>query len=150
MVSLTDPDTVVEQPSVSRMIAEQLARGPQEEKVGVDEESKKVAEKEDEDVFNESDTEEDEQTQSNLDSARNQSFHISGENIDLDDIDGTIEEPHDESVSESEEEKVKEESADVTFAKKLRGGELDTTTVITSMLSELASESDSRETSVGR
>ena len=125
---------------MSRMIAEQLVRQTQDE-----EEEVNVVE---EDGSAPRDTEEDDQTQSDLDSDRNQSFHISGENIDLDDLDENIAEPHDDSNNKSEEE-VKEDDADVTFSKKKRSGELDTTTAITTMLSELASESDSRET-VGR
>ena len=149
VVSLAVPDTVVEQPSVSKMIAEQLGRGRQEEEEVEDKEEQKEKEvkKEDKDVISRKDTEEDEQIRSDLDSDKNQSFHISGENINLDDLDENIEKPHDEAVSESEE-VVNEDDPDVVFSKKLRGGELDTTTVITTMLSELAS--DSRETSVGR
>ena len=137
---LADPDTVVEQPSVSRMIAEQLARGRQEEEEDEEWKIKKSAVK---------DAKVDERIQSDLERKRNKSFHIRGENIELDDCEENNEEPHDEGDSEVEEE-VKEDDPDVTFFKNIKGGELDTTTVITTMLSELASESNSRETSVGR
>ena len=76
-----------------------------------------------------------------LDQDSNQSVHLSGENIALDD-------DCDEEVDELEAEEEKEEEGDVAVKHDAVvgvKGELDTAAKITSLLSELTSESESRE-----
>ena len=76
-----------------------------------------------------------------LDQDSNQSVHLSGENIALDD-------DCDEEVDELEAEEEKEEGGDVVVKHDAVvgvKGEMDTAAKITSLLSELASESESRE-----
>lgn len=76
-----------------------------------------------------------------LDQDSNQSVHLSGENIALDD-------DCDEEVDELEAEEEKEEGGDVVVKHDAVvgvKGELDTAAKITSLLSELTSESESRE-----
>ena len=76
-----------------------------------------------------------------LDQDSNQSVHLSGENIALDD-------DCDEEVDELEAEDEKEEGGDVVVKHDAVvgvKGELDTAAKITSLLSELTSESESRE-----
>ena len=76
-----------------------------------------------------------------LDQDSNQSVHLSGENIALDD-------DCDEEVDELEAEEKKEEEGDVVVKHDAVvgvKGELDTAAKITSLLSELTSESESRE-----
>ena len=121
------PSPVVAQPeSVSQQIAEQLAKAAHVETEA-------------------SDHEEEQETEP----AADRSFHISGDNINLDDLDEHIEEPLDDSVNVPEEEE-EDEAAEVEKEEEeerddLKKTKLDTTTVITNMLSELASECDSRE-----
>ena len=122
------PSPVVAQPeSVSQQIAEQLAKAAHVETEA-------------------SDHEEEQETEP----AADRSFHISGDNIDLDDLDEHIEEPLDDSVNVPEEEdEAAEEEEKEGERDDLKKTKLDTTTVITNMLSELASECDSREAILG-
>ena len=126
------PSPVVAQPeSVSQQIAEQLAKAAHVETEAAHVETEA------------GDLEEEQEP------AVDRSFHISGDNIDLDDLDEHIDEPLEDSVIVPEEEDEAAEEEKEEERDDLKKTKEDTTTVITNMLSELANECDSREAILG-
>ena len=139
---------VVAQPSVSWEIAQKLKSDAQEKEVEQEEqtEKKEQDEKEEidtvEEVTAEADVVDSDQEEIDLDNDKNETFHTSGEDIDLDDIVKNDNEPENENPDEKT-----EEGDDDTVVMK---GKVDTAGAITSLLSELASECESREVVIGR
>merc|ERR1712008_47347 len=132
-------------PSVSWEIAQKLrvdAQEKEEEQAGKKEQ---VEEKEEtntvEEVTAEADVVDSDQEEIDLDNDKNETFHTSGEDIDLDDLVKNDNEPENENPDEKT-----EEDDDTELMK----GKVDTAGAITSLLSELASECESREVVIGR
>jgi len=126
--------TVVNQPvpaSVSMEIAEKLNQAKEEQEVEDQSEEGEV-----EEAVSDGDG-------VSLDHDSNQSIHLSGEDIALDDdCDG---EPEEEEEEEDEGESVRQQEQQVVLSEGGGKGESDTAAKITNLLSELASQCESQE-----
>merc|ERR1711962_102197 len=145
-----EPEAIVGQPTASLGLPCKEEMSTKSEEVSGETPEKfniTFVEKEDEAdrevAFNEESSDQEE-----VDLDRNHGFDVSGENIDLghveDGINQPMEDPHEEENS------ALDDKVEVSKNKKVAKTDMDTATVITNMLSELASDCDSREVILGR